>query len=140
VFQIATNENVIPLDRLYELCTITRNQVMTEKHAVGRVIARPFIGSKGNYKRTTNRRDFSLFPPSTTMLDILFENQIPTIAIGKIDDLFAGKSLSDKIHTKSNAEGIEETISWAKKTKSGFIFINLVDFDALFGHRRIRKE
>ncbi|MDP1676553.1 MAG: phosphopentomutase [Bacteroidota bacterium] len=139
VLQIATNENVIPLDRLYELCTIARNQVMIEKHAVGRVIARPFIGTKGNYKRTTNRRDFSLFPPSTTMLDILFENKIPTIAIGKIDDLFAGKSLSEKIHTKSNAEGIDETIASAKKTKRGFIFTNLVDFDALFGHRQDPK-
>ncbi len=139
VFQIAANENVIPLVRLYELCMIARNQVMIEKHAVGRVIARPFIGTNGNYKRTTNRRDFSLVPPSTTMLDILFENKIPTIAIGKIDDLFAGKGLSEKIHTTSNAEGIEETIVWAKKTSSGFIFTNLVDFDALFGHRQDPK-
>ena len=139
VFQIATNENVISLERLYELCTITRNQVMVGKHAVGRVIARPFIGTNGNYQRTTNRRDFSLFPPSTTMLDILFENRIPTIAVGKIDDLFAGKSLSEKIHTKSNAEGIEETISWSKKTPNGFVFTNLVDFDALYGHRQDPK-
>ncbi len=139
VLQIAANENVIPLERLYELCIIARNQVMTGEHAVGRVIARPFIGTNGNYKRTTNRRDFSLFPPNTTMLDILFENKIPTIAIGKIDDLFAGKSLSEKIHTKSNAEGIEETIAWGKKTRSGLIFTNLVDFDALFGHRQDPK-
>jgi len=139
VFQIATNENVISLERLYELCTITRNQVMVGKHAVGRVIARPFIGTNGNYQRTTNRRDFSLFPPSTTMLDILFKNRIPTIAVGKIDDLFAGKSLSEKIHTKSNAEGIEETISWSKKTPNGFVFTNLVDFDALYGHRQDPK-
>lgn len=139
VFQIAANENVIPLEQLYELCLITRNQVMIGEHAVGRVIARPFVGSNGNYKRTTNRRDFSLFPPSTTMLDILYENQIPTIGVGKIDDLFAGKSLSEKIHTTSNAEGIEETIAWAKKTPDGFVFTNLVDFDALFGHRQDAK-
>lgn len=139
VFQIAANENVIPLERLYELCTIARNQVMIGEHAVGRVIARPFIGANGKYQRTSNRRDFSLFPPSTTMLDILFNNNIPTVAVGKIDDLFAGKSLSEKIHTKSNAEGIEETITWAKKTPHGFVFTNLVDFDALFGHRQDPK-
>lgn len=139
VFQIAANEHVITLERLYELCMIARNEVMIGQHAVGRVIARPFIGTDGNYKRTTNRRDFSLFPPSTTMLDILFGHKIPTIAIGKIDDLFAGKSLSEKIHTTSNAEGIEETIHWANKTTNGFIFTNLVDFDALFGHRQDPK-
>ncbi|MCK9407863.1 MAG: phosphopentomutase [Bacteriovoracaceae bacterium] len=136
VFQIAANEQVIPLERLYELCTIARHQVMVGPHAVGRVIARPFAGSNGKYQRTTNRRDFSLLPPALTMLDILFKHHIPTVAIGKIDDLFAGKSLSEKIHTKSNAEGIEETIAWANKTPNGFVFTNLVDFDALFGHRQ----
>ncbi|MFA6455431.1 MAG: phosphopentomutase [Bacteroidota bacterium] len=139
VLQIATNEQVIPLERLYEICTIAREKVMIGEHAVGRVIARPFSGTNGKYKRTTNRRDFSLLPPSTTMLDILFDNDIPTVAIGKIDDLFAGKSLKEKIHTKSNAEGIEEIISWAKRTPTGFIFTNLVDFDALFGHRQDPK-
>ncbi len=139
VFQIAANEDVIPLERLYEICNIARYDVMINEHAVGRVIARPFIGTKGNYKRTTSRRDFSLFPPGTTMLDVMYDNNIPTIAIGKIDDLFAGKSLKEKIHTKSNAEGIEETIEWAKKTPNGFIFTNLVDFDALYGHRQDPK-
>lgn len=139
VFQIAAHEDVIPLERLYELCRIARNDVMTGPDAVGRVIARPFTGPVGKFKRTTNRRDFSLEPPATTMLDILHRNSIPTIAIGKIDDLFAGKSLSDTIHTKSNEEGIEQTIEWSKKTKNGFIFTNLVDFDALFGHRQDAK-
>ncbi len=139
VFQIAASEHVIPIERLYELCTIARNQVMIGQHAVGRVIARPFVGTNGIYKRTTNRRDFSLLPPGRTMLDILFEKGIPTVAIGKIDDLFAGKSLSEKIHTSSNMEGIEETILWAKKTPNGFVFTNLVDFDALFGHRQDPK-
>lgn len=139
VFQIAANEQVIPLERLYELCTIAREQVMVGPHAVGRVIARPFIGTKGNYKRTTNRRDFSLFPPATTMLDVLYNNGISTVAIGKIDDLFAGKSLSEKIHTRSNAEGIDETIAWSQRTPNGFVFTNLVDFDALFGHRQDPK-
>lgn len=136
VFQIAANEDVIPLERLYDLCLTARNSVMIGEHAVGRVIARPFIGTKGNYKRTSNRRDFSLFPPGTTMLDILHHNGIPTVAIGKIDDLFAGKGLSEKIHTKSNSEGIEEIIAWGKKTSVGLIFTNLVDFDALYGHRQ----
>lgn len=139
VFQIAVHEDVIPLERMYEMCRITREQVMTGKHAVGRVIARPFIGSVGNFKRTTNRRDFSLLPPGITMLDILTRNNIATVAIGKIDDLFAGKGLKEKIHTKSNQEGIDETIAWAKKTKSGFIFTNLVDFDQMFGHRQDPK-
>lgn len=136
VFQIAANENIIPLERLYEMCTIARREVMTEEHAVGRVIARPFVGAKGNYTRTANRRDFSLLPPAVTMLDILHGNGIPTIAVGKIDDLFAGKGLEEKLHTKSNAEGIETTIEWAEKTRKGFIFTNLVDFDALYGHRQ----
>lgn len=136
VFQIAANEQVIPLERLYELCTIAREQVMVGPHAVGRVIARPFTGTKGNYKRTSNRRDFSLFPPAVTVLDLLAERKIPTVGIGKIDDLFAGQGLSEKIHTKSNAEGIETTIEWTKRTEHGFIFTNLVDFDALFGHRQ----
>jgi len=139
VFQIAAHEEVIPLERQYEVCTIARNQVMVGNDAVGRVIARPFLGTVGNFKRTANRRDFSLEPFGTTMLDILFQNQIPTIAVGKIDDLFAGKGLSEKIHTKSNQQGIEETIAWAKKTTRGLVFTNLVDFDQLFGHRQDAK-
>lgn len=139
VFQIAANESIIPLEQLYKICTIARYDVMINEHAVGRVIARPFVGTKGNYKRTSNRRDFSLLPPGTTMLDILYDNSIPTIGIGKIDDLFAGKSLSEKIHTTSNTDGIEQTISWAKKIKCGFIFTNLVDFDAMYGHRQDAK-
>jgi phosphopentomutase len=139
VFQIAAHEEIIPLDRQYEICTITRNQVMIEDAAVGRVIARPFLGTVGNFKRTANRRDFSLEPFGTTMLDILFQNNIPTVGVGKIDDLFAGKGLSEKIHTKSNQQGIEETIAWAKRTKKGLVFTNLVDFDQLFGHRQDAK-
>ncbi len=139
VFQIAANEQVIPLERLYELCSIARHQVMVGDHAVGRVIARPFIGSKGSFQRTGNRKDFSLLPPGTTMLDLLFEKKIPTVGIGKIDDLFAGKSLSEKIHTSSNREGIEEIISWMSLIPNGLIFTNLVDFDALYGHRQDPK-
>lgn len=136
VFQIAAHEEVIPLERLYEISQLARNSVLVNEHAVGRVIARPFVGTSGKYKRTTNRRDFSLIPPKTNVLDLLFKKNIPTISIGKIDDLFAGKSLSEKIHTKSNAEGIEQTITQAQSNTTGFIFTNLVDFDQSFGHRQ----
>lgn len=139
VFQVAVHEEVIPNKKMYEMCMLARNEVLIGKHAVGRVIARPFTGTPGNFKRTSNRRDFSLVPPGTTMLDILMRNGIPTVAIGKIDDLFAGKGLKEKIHTKSNQEGIDETAAWAEKTKRGFIFTNLVDFDQLFGHRQDPK-
>lgn len=139
VFQIAAHEEVIPLERLYDLCMIARNQVMVGQDAVGRVIARPFTGPAGKFTRTTNRRDFSLEPPAATMLDILHSHGIPTVGVGKIDDLFAGKGLKEKIHTNSNTEGIDETIAWAQRTPDGFIFTNLVDFDALYGHRQDAK-
>lgn len=136
VFQIAAHEEIIPLERLYDICRTARVEVMTGPHAVGRVIARPFIGTTGSYTRTPNRRDFSLDPPGTTVFDVLFERHIPTIAIGKIDDLFAGRSLSEKIHTKSNEEGIEQIIRCAKDVPFGFVMANLVDFDMLYGHRQ----
>lgn len=135
VFQIAAHEQTIPLERLYEICEITRTKVCVGKHSVGRIIARPFVGDPGNYKRTANRRDFSLEPHRNTLLDILKEKNIPTVGIGKIDDLFAGKGLSENIHTKSNAEGIRSIIRQSKKNNSGLIIANLVDFDQLYGHR-----
>lgn len=136
VFQIAAHDDITPLARLYEICEKTRNEVMVGKHAVGRVIARPFIGMSGNYTRTANRRDFALEPPSTTVLDILMSEGVETIGVGKIDDLFSGKGLKEKIHTKSNAHGIETTIRIAKDLNSGFLMTNLVDFDMLYGHRQ----
>jgi phosphopentomutase len=136
VFQIAAHEAIIPLERLYDMCRTAREEILVGEHAVGRVIARPFIGSRGAYTRTPNRRDFSLVPPGITVFDILHEHHIPTIAIGKIDDLFAGRSLSDKFHTRSNEEGIEEIIRCAKEIPTGFVMANLVDFDMLYGHRQ----
>lgn len=136
VFQIAAHEEVIPLERLYDMCRTAREEVCIGDDAVGRVIARPFLGANGLYTRTPNRRDFSLDPPGTTVFDILFKNDIPTVAIGKIDDLFAGRSLGTKIHTKSNEEGIEEIIRCAKDVPVGFVMANLVDFDMLYGHRQ----
>jgi phosphopentomutase len=139
VFQIAAHQDVIPLEQLYAICKITREQVVVGEHRVGRVIARPFIGTSGNYTRTPNRHDYAVEPPSQTVLDVLFENNIDTIAIGKIDDLFTGRGLREKIHTKSNAQGIEEILRQGKKMSAGFLMANLVDFDMLFGHRQDAK-
>jgi len=136
VFQIAAHEQVIPPPRLYEICQKTRDEVCVGEHAVGRVIARPFVGEKsGEYKRTPNRRDFALEPPSLTLLDLLMESEIPTVGIGKIDDLFAGRGLMVKIHTKSNQEGIDRTVEESRSRRFGLIMTNLVDFDMLYGHR-----
>lgn len=139
VFQIAAHQDVIPLERLYEICQKTREQVVVREHRVGRVIARPFIGSAGSYRRTPYRRDYAVEPPEKTVLDILNESGILTIGIGKIDDLFCGRGLREKIHIKSNAEGIEEIIKVGKSMQSGFLMANLVDFDMLFGHRQDTK-
>jgi phosphopentomutase len=140
VFQIAAHEDVIPLERLYEMCRKTRDLVCVGEHQVGRVIARPFIGDRvGSFTRTPNRRDFALEPPGLTLLDLLMENDIPTVGIGKIDDLFAGRGLMTKIHTKSNAEGIERIIDESHNLRKGLLMANLVDFDMLHGHRNDPK-
>ena len=136
VFQIAAHQDVIPLERLFEICRKTREQVVVGKHRVGRVIARPFIGATGSYKRTPYRRDYAVEPPEDTVLDILQGEGVSTIGIGKIDDLFCGRGLQVKIHIKSNAEGINEIIKTGKSMQSGFLIANLVDFDMLFGHRQ----
>ncbi len=139
VFQIAAHEEVIPLKELYRICQIARDTVLVGEHAVGRVIARPFIGKSGAYVRTPNRKDFSLVPPGTTVIDLLHARGIPTISIGKIDDLFSGRGLSEKIHTRSNAEGIEEIVKQSARGEGSFIMTNLVDFDMLYGHRQDAK-
>ena len=136
VFQIAAHEEVISLETLYEYCLSARNKVVVGDHAVGRVIARPFVGERGQYTRTANRRDFSLEPSSETVLDLLHGNGVRTVGIGKIDDLYAGRGLQQTIHTKSNREGIESVIGTSKALQSGFVMANLVDFDALYGHRQ----
>lgn len=135
VFQIAAHEEIIPLKRLYEICSITREKVLKYPLHVGRVIARPFLGEPGNFTRTKNRKDFSLDPPSPTVLDILYENNITTIGIGKINDLFNYKGIKRQLLTKSNEEGCEQLLKSAGETESSFIFANLVDFDVYFGHR-----
>jgi len=135
VFQIAAHEKVIPLERLYEICKIARGKVLIGKDLVGRVIARPFIGTSGNYTRTTSRRDYSLNPFSDTILDLLLDEQITTIAIGKVNDLFNYRGIKIKIKTKSNLEGIKKIIESSENSEDSFIFANLVDFDVYYGHR-----
>ncbi len=135
VFQIAAHEEIVPRDELYRICLIAR-RILTGPHAVSRVIARPFIGdSPENFTRTRGRRDFSLKPPCRLLQNFAQEAGIPTIGIGKIDDLYAGAGLDIKLHTKGNEDGIETLIDQLKKTDRGLILVNLVDFDMLWGHR-----
>jgi len=136
VFQIACHEEVVPLSTLYEMCSKTRTEVTVGEHRVGRVIARPFVGEQGRYTRTAHRKDFAVEPPGMTMLDYLAAQGVETRGIGKIDDLFAGRGLNVKIHTHSNAEGIERILEQAGSMERGLLFANLVDFDMLFGHRQ----
>lgn len=135
VFQIAAHEEIVPPEKLYEYCRIAR-KILTGKHGVGRVIARPFTGEKDNFTRTSNRHDFSIEPPKETILDVLNKNGFDTIAIGKITDIFAGKGISQSIFTHSNDEGMEKMSEYAEKDFNGLCFINLVDFDMVYGHRR----
>lgn len=134
VFQIAAHEEVIPLPRLYEICEKAR-ELLKGKYAVGRVIARPFTGTSGSYKRTANRRDFSLKPVKKTMLDVIKENGLNVMAVGKIEDIFAGVGITEAVHTKSNWDGVDKTLEYMATDKKGLIFSNLVDFDMLYGHR-----
>ena len=135
VFQIAAHEEIVPLEQLYEYCRIAR-EILQGKHGVGRVIARPFIGAcKGQFTRTAHRHDFSLLPPETTMLDQLKASGKDVIAVGKINDIFAGKGISEYVYTKGNAEGIERTLEYMERDFEGLCFINLVDYDMLYGHR-----
>ncbi len=136
VFQIAAHEDVVPVEQLYEYCRIAR-KILRGKHGVGRVIARPFIGSgNGNYTRTANRHDFSLEPPQKTMLDSFKDAGLASIAVGKIFDIFAGQGTTEHIYTKGNTDGMSKTMAYADKDFTGLCFINLVDFDMLYGHRR----
>ena len=135
VFQIAAHEEIIPLENLFEICKITREEVLTFPIVIGRVIARPFVGSSGNYIRTVNRKDFSMNPPDDTILDVLSKNSIGTVGIGKVNDLFNYRGIKTIEKTKSNEEGFKKILEYACKSKNSFIFANLVDFDVYYGHR-----
>lgn len=135
VFQIAAHQDIIPLNQLYKICEITRDRVLAEPLKIGRVIARPFIGSSGNYQRTFYRKDYSLDPPTDTVLDVLSKSNVNTVAIGKINDLFNYRGISEQVISKSNKEGCDKLIEAASKFHNSLIFINLVDFDVYYGHR-----
>ena len=136
VFQVAANEEVIPLEELYEACHIAREQLQG-KHGVGRVIARPFIGDpQRGFSRTSNRHDYSLLPPAPTMMDAIKEAGLSSIAVGKIHDIFAGRGDTEYVYNKSNTNGMEHAWNYADKDFRGLCFVNLVDFDMVYGHRR----
>jgi phosphopentomutase len=137
VFQIAAHESVIPIDRLYELCEISRERVVTGEHAVGRVIARPFVGpdANGAYQRTHRRRDFALTPPEPTVLDRLASAGIDTHGIGKIGEIFAWQGVCDSPHVSDNMDAFDKLLERVGAPTPGFVFANLVDFDMLWGHR-----
>ena len=135
VFQIAAHEDVVPLEQLYAYCRIAR-EILVGKHGVGRVIARPFTGEVGEFKRTANRRDFSLVPPKTTMLDAIKNAGLDVISVGKIYDIFVGAGITDSTLTHSNTEGMQVTSEIAQRDFHGLCFTNLVDFDMLYGHRQ----
>ncbi|SEF82806.1 phosphopentomutase [Caloramator fervidus] len=134
VFQIAAHEEVIPLEKLYEMCKIAREMLVGD-HAVGRVIARPFIGTSGNYKRTANRRDFALKPFRKTLLNYIQESGMDVCAVGKIEDIYDGYGITKAVHTKNNMDGVDKTLEYMKMDTKGLIFTNLVDFDMVYGHR-----
>lgn len=135
VFQVAAHQEVIPLEELYHICRVAR-AMLTGDHAVGRVIARPFIGTAGHFTRTEHRRDFSLEPLGVTLLDLLKEHGKDVIGIGKIEDLFAGRGLTQKDHTETNRDGMAATLRYLAQDFTGLLFVNLVEFDMLWGHRR----
>lgn len=134
VFQIAAHEQVIPLQELYRMCQIARGQLQG-KHCVGRVIARPFIGEPGNFRRTANRHDYAIEPPPGGLLDSLQQAGIFTYGVGKIRDIFCGRGLSDFVLMDGNTDGMRKTMQAMEQHRDGFLFTNLVDFDMLYGHR-----
>ena len=134
VFQIAAHEEVIPLWELYKICETAR-QILRGKHELGRVIARPFIGSPGSFTRTANRKDYAVPPPKGMLLDRLEERHVEVYSVGKIFDVFLGRGIGDHVKTKNNADGMAQTLEAVSSLKSGLIFTNLVDFDQQYGHR-----
>ncbi len=135
VFQIAAHEDLVPVEKLYEYCEIARN-ILTGDHAVGRVIARPFVGEPGNFTRTSRRHDYSIKPPRKTVLDYAKEAGLETIAVGKINDIYDGQGITDTTRSVSNNDGMEKFTALLDRDFNGIAFLNLVDFDMVYGHRR----
>ncbi|WP_210365619.1 phosphopentomutase [Bacillus sp. REN3] len=136
VLQIAAHEEIIPIDELYNICKIARELTLDEKYMVGRVIARPFIGQPGNFKRTSNRHDYALKPFGRTVMNEMKDAGLDVLAIGKISDIYDGEGVTDSLRTISNMDGMDKLIQTLDQDFKGLSFLNLVDFDALFGHRR----
>ena len=136
VLQIAAHEEIIPLERLYEICSAARELTRTGPYKVGRVIARPFIGEEGAFVRTANRHDYSLLVPEANLLVDLLKQQHEVMSVGKIEDIFANVTFTKAIHTKSNDDGMNQTMQFYGELKQGLLFVNLVDFDMKYGHRR----
>lgn len=134
VFQIAANERIVPIEELYKYCQIAR-KILVGEHAVGRIIARPYVGEYPNYIRTSNRHDFSVEPHNLTALDYLKSNGFDVIAVGKINDIFAGRGITNYVPTISNADGLKKTLELIDREFNGLCFVNLVEFDSLYGHR-----
>lgn len=134
VFQVAAHEDVIPLDELYRICRIAR-ELLRGPNEVGRVIARPFVGTSGQFHRTANRKDFAVPPPEGMLLDRLASRNVPVYSVGKISDIFLGRGITQSLKTKDNADGMQKTIRVMQEHPEGLIFVNLVDFDQLYGHR-----
>lgn len=134
VFQVAAHEEVVSIEELYRICQTARD-LLTGEHRVGRVIARPFVGKPGEFVRTERRKDFSAPPPGRTVLDSLVDAGIPVVAVGKIEDIFAGQGITEAVHTKNNADGLDEIESCLERVERGLVFANLVDFDMIYGHR-----
>jgi phosphopentomutase len=135
VFQIAAHEDVIPIPELYRMCEVAR-KLLDGKHRVGRVIARPFTGTEGNFTRTSRRHDYAVDPPKPMLLDVLQVRHVPVFGIGKIHDIYNGRGVDDYVTTKSNIDGMEKLSAATRESKQGLIFCNLVDFDMLYGHRK----
>ena len=133
VLQIAAHERIVPLDELYRICAAARE--IADRHRIGRVIARPFVGAPGAFRRTYNRRDYSLIPPAPTLLDHLIDAGREVVGIGKISDIFAGRGLTRSLHSEGNADGLRLTLEALPTLERGLLFVNLVDFDMLYGHR-----
>jgi len=136
VLQIAAHEEVVPLEELYNICEIARELTLDEKYMVGRVIARPFVGEPGNFKRTANRHDYALKPFDRTVMNELKDSGLDVIAIGKISDIYDGEGVTKSLRTVSNMDGMDKLVESLNMDFTGLSFLNLVDFDALFGHRR----
>ncbi|WP_099351769.1 phosphopentomutase [Fredinandcohnia onubensis] len=136
VLQIAAHEEIVPIDELYKICEIARELTLDEKYMVGRIIARPFVGEPGNFTRTSNRHDYALKPFERTVMNELSDIGLDVIAIGKISDIYDGEGVTQSLRTKSNMDGMDKLVETLEMDFTGLSFLNLVDFDALFGHRR----